>query len=64
MAEISRRYGMSDDILAELRRQNPDLQIDFDEEIFNKALILVEDKMFNDDQPTANATGSPGTTTK
>lgn len=35
---------MSDDILAELRRQNPDLQIDFDEEIFNKALILVEDK--------------------
>lgn len=31
------RDSMSDDIIAEIRRQNPDLQIDFDHEIYNKA---------------------------
>ena len=38
------REYMSDDILADLRQQNSDLEINFNEEIFNKALILIEDK--------------------
>lgn len=38
------REYMSDDILAEVRQQNLDLEINFNEEIFNKALILIEDK--------------------
>lgn len=38
------RESISDDILAELGPQNPDLKINFDDEIFNKTLILVEDK--------------------
>lgn len=35
---------MSDDILAKLRKQNPDLEINFDDDIFNKGLTFLEDE--------------------
>lgn len=38
------RESMSDDILAEMRRNHPDLEINFNDDIFNRALILLEDR--------------------
>ena len=35
---------MSYGILAELRRDNPDLDVTYNNDIFNKALIMLEDK--------------------
>lgn len=35
---------MSDDILNQVRQTNPDLTIEFNDEIFNETLIRLEDK--------------------
>jgi hypothetical protein len=35
---------LSEDILARVRRENPDIDVDYSDEIFNEALVLLEDK--------------------
>ncbi|XP_023244044.1 uncharacterized protein LOC111642020 [Centruroides sculpturatus] len=39
------RNSMSDDILARVQRDNPDLYITFNEDIYNEALIISEDNV-------------------
>lgn len=38
------KESLSEDILAKVRRENPTLEITFGPDIFNKALIILEDK--------------------
>ncbi|CAH2091903.1 unnamed protein product [Euphydryas editha] len=57
--------SMSDDILAKLRRQNPDLEINFNKEVFNKSLILLDYHPYlANTKPIANTIGSSSISTK
>uniref|UniRef100_A0A0B7AFC5 Uncharacterized protein n=1 Tax=Arion vulgaris TaxID=1028688 RepID=A0A0B7AFC5_9EUPU len=38
---------MSEDVLTRTRQENPDLQIDYSEDIFNEVLIIIEDKVID-----------------
>ncbi|KAL8601849.1 hypothetical protein ACOMHN_020584 [Nucella lapillus] len=39
--------GLCEDILMQIKRQNPDKDVDFSEEIYNSGLILLEEKVLS-----------------
>uniref|UniRef100_A0A0B7BQJ0 Uncharacterized protein n=1 Tax=Arion vulgaris TaxID=1028688 RepID=A0A0B7BQJ0_9EUPU len=53
------KESMSEDILNRTREQNPDLQIDYNEDIFNEILIIIEDKVIDMVGKTLQELGFP-----
>ena len=60
-AELWMKYRetLSEDILARVRRENPDLEVDYSDEIFNEALIMIEDKCESMNNCTLQQLGLP-----